>query len=47
MWYKNKRTGLIWHVSDKELQKKLEQDNNYENVKASTKQAEQGKFKEK
>ncbi len=32
MWFLNKKTGLEWLVEDKELQKRLENDNDYEVV---------------
>lgn len=34
MWYKNKKSGLLWHVTDKELKQRLDKDSNYEIVKA-------------
>jgi hypothetical protein len=32
MWFLNKETGLIWDVSDIELMKRLEKNENYEQV---------------
>lgn len=34
MWYKNKVTGLVWNVTDKELIDRLEKDSDYEAAKA-------------
>lgn len=40
MWFKNKTTGVKWEIVDKELIKRLSNDDNYEEVKEKKKKEE-------
>ena len=40
IWFKNKKTGLKWEVSEPRLIEQLRKDNNYEEIKPKVKPVE-------